>query len=234
MVWLSHPYMTTGKTIALTIWIFVGKVMSLFFNMLSRFVVAFAPRSKHLLISWLQSPSAIILEPKKIKCITVCTVSPFICHEVMGLDSNVQEFSCVFVFKCFNWRIIALQNFVVFCHTSTRISHRYMHVTSFPNLPFIPISIPPFSLSQSPCLSSLSHIANSCWLSILHMVLQISMLLSPYISPWMLSFKPAFSLSLSSRGSLVPLCFLPQDGVICVYEIIDISPCNLDSSLCFI
>ena len=123
MVWLSHPYMTTGKTIALTIWIFVGKVMSLFFNMLSRFVVAFAPRSKHLLISWLQSPSAIILEPKKIKCITVCTVSPFICHEVMGLDLNVQEFSCVFVFKCFNWRIIALQNFVVFCHTSKWISH---------------------------------------------------------------------------------------------------------------
>ena len=71
MVQLSHSYMTTGKTIALTIWTFVGKVMSLLFNMLSRFIIAFLPRSKHLLISWLQSPSAVILEPKKIKSVTV-------------------------------------------------------------------------------------------------------------------------------------------------------------------
>ena len=75
------------KTIALTIRIFVGKVMSLLFNMLSRFVIAFLPRSKHLLISWLQSPSAVILEPKKIKCVTISIVSPSICHEVMGLDA---------------------------------------------------------------------------------------------------------------------------------------------------
>ena len=78
--------MTTGKTIALTRWTFVGKVMSLLFNMLSRSVIAFLPRSKRLLISWLQSPSAMILEPRKIKSLTVSTVSPFICHEVMGLD----------------------------------------------------------------------------------------------------------------------------------------------------
>ena len=71
MVQLSHPYMTTGKTIALTTWTFVGKVMSLLLNMLSRLVIAFLPRSKHLLISWLQSPSAVILEPKKIKSVTV-------------------------------------------------------------------------------------------------------------------------------------------------------------------
>ena len=77
MVQLSHPYMTTGKTIALTRWTFVGKVMSLFFNMLSRWVITFLPRSKHLLISWLQTPSAVILEPKKIKPDTVSTVSPF-------------------------------------------------------------------------------------------------------------------------------------------------------------
>ena len=76
--------MTTGKTIALTIRIFVNKVMSLLFNMLSRFVIAFIPRSKRLLISWLQSPSAVILEPKKIKSVTVSIVSPSICHEVMG------------------------------------------------------------------------------------------------------------------------------------------------------
>ena len=82
-VQLSHPYMTTGKTIALTRWTFVGKVMSLLFNMLSRLVITFLPRSKRLLISWLQSPSAVILEPKKIKSDTVCTVSPSISHEVM-------------------------------------------------------------------------------------------------------------------------------------------------------
>ena len=83
---LSHPYMTTGKTIALTRQMFVGKVMSLLFNMLSRLVITFLPRSKRLLISWLQSPSAVILEPKKIKSHTVPIVSPSICHEVMGPD----------------------------------------------------------------------------------------------------------------------------------------------------
>ena len=84
IVQLSHPYMTTGKTIALTRWTFVGKVMSLLFNILSRLVITFPPRSKHLLISWLQSPSAVILEPPKIKSATVSTVSPSICHEMMG------------------------------------------------------------------------------------------------------------------------------------------------------
>ena len=82
MVQLSHPYITTGKTITLTKWTFVGKVMSLLFNMLSRFVIAFLPRSKRLLISWLQSLSAVILEPKKIKSLTVSPVSPSICHEL--------------------------------------------------------------------------------------------------------------------------------------------------------
>ena len=86
---LSHPYMTTGKTIALTRWTFVGKVMSLVFNMLSRLVKTFLPRNKHLLISWLQSPSAVILEPKKIKS---DTVSLSICHEVMGPDAMILVF----------------------------------------------------------------------------------------------------------------------------------------------
>ena len=86
---LSHPYMTTGKTIALTRQTFVGKIMSLIFNMLSRLVIAFLPRSKHLLISRLQSPSAVILEPPKIKSLTVSIVSPSICHEVMGLDDMI-------------------------------------------------------------------------------------------------------------------------------------------------
>ena len=89
MVQFSHSYMATGKTIALTRGTFVGKVMSLLFNMLSRLVIAFLPRSKRLLISWLQSTSAVILEPKKIKSVTVSIVSPSICHEVMGLDAMI-------------------------------------------------------------------------------------------------------------------------------------------------
>ena len=85
IVQLSHPYMTTGKTIALTSWTFVDKVMSLLLNMQSKLVITFLPRSKHLLISWLQSPSTVILKPRKIKSATVSTVSPSTCHEVMGL-----------------------------------------------------------------------------------------------------------------------------------------------------
>ena len=142
MVQLSHPYMTTGKTTALTIWTFVGKVMSLIFNMLPRFVIAFLLRSKCLLISWLQSPSAVMLEPSKIKSLTV---SPPICHEVMGPDAMI------FVF-------------------------------------------------------------------------------------WMLSFKPAFSLSsfnfIKRLFSLFAFCH--KRGVICISEVIDISPGSLYSSLCFI
>ena len=87
MVQLGHPYMTTGKTIALTIQAFFSKVMSLLFNMLFRFVIGFHPRGKCLLISWLQSPSAVILEPKKIKSVSVSTFPPSICHEVMGQDA---------------------------------------------------------------------------------------------------------------------------------------------------
>ena len=89
---LSHPYMTTGKTIALTRWNFVDRVMSLLFNMLSRLVITFLPRSKHLLISWLQSPSSVILELRKIKSDTVSTVSPLISHEVMGPDAMILVF----------------------------------------------------------------------------------------------------------------------------------------------
>ena len=84
--------MTIGKTIALTRWTFVGKTMSLLFNVLSRFVIAFLPRSKSLLISWLQSPSPVILEPPKIKLLIVSIVSPSICHEVMGPDAMILVF----------------------------------------------------------------------------------------------------------------------------------------------
>ena len=92
MVQLSHPYMTTGKTIALTRQTLVDKVMSLLFNMLSRLVIAFLARNKRLLISWLQSPSAMILEAKNIKSVTVSIVFPSICHEVMGPDVMILVF----------------------------------------------------------------------------------------------------------------------------------------------
>ena len=94
MVQLSHPYMTTGKTIALTRGTFVSKVMSLLFHILSSFVIAFLPRSKHVLMSWLQSPSAVILESKKMKSVPVSIVSPSFCHEVMGLDAMILVFEC--------------------------------------------------------------------------------------------------------------------------------------------
>ena len=92
MVQLSHPYMTTGKTIAFTVWTFVCKVMSLFFNTLFRVFIGFFPKSKRLLILWLQLPLAVILEPKKMKSDTVSTFSPSMCHEVMGLDAIIFVF----------------------------------------------------------------------------------------------------------------------------------------------
>ena len=92
IIQLSHPYMTTGKTIALTRWNFIGEVISLLFNVLSRLLIAFLPRSKCLLISWLQSPSAVIWEPKKIMSVSVFIVSPSICHEVMVPDAVILVF----------------------------------------------------------------------------------------------------------------------------------------------
>ena len=92
MVQLSDPYMTTGKTIALTRWTFLGKAISLLFNKLSRLVITFLPRSKCLLISWLQSPSVVILEAPKVKSLTVSIVSPSICHEMMGPDAMILVF----------------------------------------------------------------------------------------------------------------------------------------------
>ena len=120
MVQFSHPYMTTGKTIALTVWTSISKVMSLLFNTLSRFVIAFLPRSKHLLLSWLQSPSAVILEAKKIKSATVSTVSLSICHEVMGPDAMIFVF-WMLSFKptfslSFHFHQEALQFLFASCH----------------------------------------------------------------------------------------------------------------------
>ena len=112
IVQLSHPYMTTGKTTSLTKQTFVRKVMSLLFNMLSRLVITFLPRSKCLLISWLQSPSAVILEPRKIKSATVSTVSPSICHEVMGPDAMFLVFWMLSFKPSFS-----LSSFIFMCTT---------------------------------------------------------------------------------------------------------------------
>ena len=110
MVQLSHPYIPTGKTIALTRWTLVGKVMPLLFNILSRLVITFLPRSKHLLISGMQSPSAVILEPKKIKSVTVSIVSPSICHEVMG--SRCHDLHFFFFFGMLSFKpVFSLSSF---------------------------------------------------------------------------------------------------------------------------
>ena len=109
-VQLSHPYMTTGKTIVLTVWTLVSKVISLLFNILSRFVIVSLPRSRHLLISWQQSPSTVILEAKKIKFVTVSIVSPSICHEVMGPDAMILVF----------WMLSLSQLFHTFLSPSSR------------------------------------------------------------------------------------------------------------------
>ena len=103
MVQLSHLYMTTLKTKALIRWIFVVKVMSRLLNMMSRLVIAFLPRSKHLLISWLQSPSAVVLEPKKMKSLRVSNVYPSICHEMMGPDTMIFVFYASFLTLLFHF-----------------------------------------------------------------------------------------------------------------------------------
>ena len=115
LVQLRHPYMTTGKTTALTIQTFVGKVMSLLFSMLSRFVTAFLPRSKRLLISWLQLLSTVILESKKIKSVTTSTFSPSICHEVMGPDAKILVFCQLFTLL-FHPHQEVFQFLLTFCH----------------------------------------------------------------------------------------------------------------------
>ena len=128
MIQFSHPHMTTGKTIALTRWTFVGKVMSPLFNMLSRFVLAFLPRSKRLLISWLQSLSAVILEPKKIKSVTVSIVSLSICHEVMGLDANEAEVDAFLELFCFFYDPMDVGNLI---SGSSAVSKYSLNIRNF-------------------------------------------------------------------------------------------------------
>ena len=175
MVQLSHPYMITEKTTALTRWTFVSKVMSLLFNMLSRFVIAFLPRSKHLLILWLQSPSAVILEPKKIKSATLSPFFPSVCHEVMGLDamilvfwmlsfkpalslSSFSQFSCVRLF---------VTPWTAAHQASLSITNSW----SLLRLISIELVMPSNHLISSFCLQSLP--ASGKWVSSLHQVAKI-------------------------------------------------------------
>ena len=140
MVLFSLPYMTTGKTITLTIWTFVSKVISLLFNVLSRFVISFLPRNKHLLISWLQSPSAVILEPKKIKSLTVSIVSPSVCHEVMGPDAMI----LVFWMLSLNWLFHSSFTFIKRLFNSSLLSAiRKMSSAYLRLLIFLPTSLIP-------------------------------------------------------------------------------------------
>ena len=139
--------MTTGKITALTRWTFIGKVMSLLFSMLSRFVIDFLPRSKHILISWLQSPFAVILEPKKIKSATVFTASPSICHEVMGCH-KLRFFVFCFLFFFNLWWILSY----------IEMKQPWVYMCSPSQSPLPPPS-PPFPSRFSQCTRSecLSH-----------------------------------------------------------------------------
>ena len=144
---LSHPYMTTGKTIALTRWNFVDKLMSLLFNMLSRLVITFLPRSKCLLTSWLQSPSAVILEPIKIKS---ATVSPFICHEGMGPDAM----SLVFWMLSFKPFSLSSFTFIKRLFSSSSLSAIRVVSSVYQRLLiFLPAILIPTCASSSPAVS---------------------------------------------------------------------------------
>ena len=141
MVQLSHLYMTTGKTMALTIWTFAGKIMSLLFNRLFKLVIAFLPKSKHLLISRLLSLSAVILEPKKIKSVTVSIVSPSICHEVMGPDTMIFVFWMFSVKPAFS---VSSLTFIKRLFSSSSlsairvVSSEYLRLSIFPPATLIP------------------------------------------------------------------------------------------------
>ena len=147
MVQLSHPYMTTGKIIALTKWTFVGKVMSLLFNMLPRLVITFLPRIKRLLISWLQSPSAVILEPHKIKSVTVSIVYPPICQKVVGPDAMILVFWMLSFRPNFSLSSFTFIN-VLFSSSLSAIrvaSSAYLRL-----LIFLPVILIPACASSSP------------------------------------------------------------------------------------
>ena len=189
-VQLSHSYMNTGKTIALIRRTFIYKVVPLIVNILSTLVIVFLPKSKHILISWLQSPNTVILEPKKMKSVTVSIVSLSICHGMMGPDAIIFIFWMLnfFSFIFISWRLITLQYCSGFCHTLTWISDGFTCVPQ-------------------------GDWDGECWV-----LSQVFTLLFHFHQE---VFKFLF-------------IFCHKGGVNCISEVIDISPGNLDSSLCFI
>ena len=147
IVQISHPYMTIGKTIALTRQTCVGKVMSVLFNMLSRLLITFLLRSKRLLISWLQSPSAVIIEPRKIKSATLSTVSPFICHEVMVLDAMILVFWMLSFKPTFS---LSSLTFIKGLFSSSLSAVRVVSSAYLKLLIFLPVILIPACASSSP------------------------------------------------------------------------------------
>ena len=158
IVQLSHPYMTTGKTIVLTRQTFVGKITSLLFNMLSRLVIAFHPRRKHLLISWLESPSAVTSEPPKIKPVTVSTVSPSICHEVIGPDAMILVYWMVSFKPTFSLSSFTFINRLFSC--SLLYSIRVASSVYLRLLIFLPAILIPACASSSPAFSMMGSFLN--------------------------------------------------------------------------
>ena len=200
MIQFSPPYMTTGKTIDLTRWTFVGKHMSLLFKLLSRLVIAFLPRIKCLLTSWLQSPSAVILEHSKIKSLTLSIVSPFICHEVMGLDAMILVFWMLrFFFFFFNLNLFILFGGKLLYNIVLVLPHINMNppraYTCSPSC----TPLPPPSLyhpsRSSQCTSPRDPVLNLDWWFIFYMIL--------YMFPW---HSPK-----SSHPLLLPLPQSPKD-----------------------
>ena len=185
MVQFSHSYITTGKTIALALWTFIGKVMSLLSNTPPRFVIAFLSRSKCLLISWLQSPSAEILEPKKIKSLTVSIFSPTICHRVMGPNTMILVYSVLYFKPSFSLCSLSRGSLVPLCFLPLEWCH--LHVCA-QSLQLCPTLCDPVAC-QAPLSMGFSR--HEYWSGL--------------------------------------LC--PPPGIICISEIIDISPGNLDSGL---
>ena len=220
-VQISHPYMTTGKTKPLTRWTFVGRLISLLLNMLSRLVITFLLRSRYLLNSWRQSPCAVILEPTKIKSLTVYIVSPSICHEVMGPDAMILVFWMLiffFFFTFISWRLIILQYCSGFCHTLTWISHGFTcvaHLELPSHLPWMLSFKQSFSLSSFTfikCLFSSSslfaiRVVSSAYLSLL---IFLPAILIPGCASSSLSFHLMYSAyKLNNQGENIQPWHMP-------------------------
>ena len=193
-VQLSHPYMTTGKTIALTKWTFVSKVLSLLLKMLSRLVIAFLPRSKHPLISWLQSPSAMILEPQKIKYVTLSISSPSVFHELMGLDAMILVF-CILSFKP-TFSLLSFPFIKRLFSSSSLSAIRVVSSAYMRLLIFLPEILIPVCLSSSPAFHMI-YLLRLSWTCLIYWIFYF-LVIQPQISNFFLLLK--WSNRITHRG----------------------------------